>query len=63
MELLSGHGKIIIKSGISLNAGTLNQGFTVFFYLKFSPYICVCVCTHACNVRSVIYIYIYMWDQ
>jgi hypothetical protein len=29
MELLSGHEKIIIKSGISLNAGTLNQGFTV----------------------------------
>jgi hypothetical protein len=29
MELLSGHEKIITKSGISLNAGTLNQGFTV----------------------------------
>jgi hypothetical protein len=30
MELLSGHEKIITKSGISLNAGTLNRGFTVF---------------------------------
>jgi hypothetical protein len=30
MELLSGHEKIITKSGISLNVGTLNQGFTVF---------------------------------
>jgi hypothetical protein len=29
MELLSGHEKIITKSGISLNAGTLNWGFTV----------------------------------
>jgi hypothetical protein len=29
MELLSGHEKIITKSGISLNAGTLNRGFTV----------------------------------
>jgi hypothetical protein len=28
MELLSGHEKIITKSGISLNAGTLNGGFT-----------------------------------
>jgi hypothetical protein len=28
MELLSGHEKIITKSGISLNVGTLNQGFT-----------------------------------
>jgi hypothetical protein len=28
MELLSGHEKIT-KSGISLNAGTLNRGFTV----------------------------------
>jgi hypothetical protein len=27
-ELLSGHEKIITKSSISLNAGTLNQGFT-----------------------------------
>jgi hypothetical protein len=27
MELLSGHEKIITKSGISLNAGTLNRGF------------------------------------
>ena len=31
MELLSGHEKIITKSGISLNAGTLNRGFTVYF--------------------------------
>jgi hypothetical protein len=29
MELLSGHEKMITKSGISLNAGTLNRGFTV----------------------------------
>jgi hypothetical protein len=29
MELLSGHEKIITKSGISLNAGTLNRGFAV----------------------------------
>jgi hypothetical protein len=29
MELLSGYEKIITKSGISLNAGTLNRGFTV----------------------------------
>jgi translation initiation factor 6 (eIF-6) len=29
MELLSGHKKIITKSGISLNVGTLNQGVTV----------------------------------
>ena len=29
MELLSGHEKIITKSRISLNAGTLNQGFNV----------------------------------
>jgi hypothetical protein len=33
MELLSGHEKIITKSGISLNVGTLNRGFTVFYYL------------------------------
>jgi hypothetical protein len=32
MELLSGHEKIITKSGISLNAGTLNRGFTVYIY-------------------------------
>jgi hypothetical protein len=30
MELFSGHEKTITKSGISLNAGTLNRGFTVF---------------------------------
>jgi hypothetical protein len=29
MELLSGHEKIITKSRISLNAGTLNRSFTV----------------------------------
>jgi hypothetical protein len=29
MELLSGHEKIITKSGISLNLGTLDRGFTV----------------------------------
>jgi hypothetical protein len=33
MELLSGHEKIITKSGISLNAGTLNRGFTAFGFL------------------------------
>jgi hypothetical protein len=32
MELLSGHEKIITKSRISLNAGTLKQGFTVYAY-------------------------------
>jgi hypothetical protein len=30
MELLLGHEKIDTKSGISLNAGTLNRGFTVY---------------------------------
>jgi hypothetical protein len=30
MELLSGLEKIITKSGISLNVGTLNQGFAVY---------------------------------
>jgi hypothetical protein len=34
MELLSGHEKIITKSGISLNAGTLNWGFTVLAFLS-----------------------------
>jgi hypothetical protein len=35
MELLSGHKKIITKSGISLNVGILNRGFTVKpVYLK-----------------------------
>ena len=29
MELLMRHEKIITKSGFSLNAGTLNRGFTV----------------------------------
>jgi hypothetical protein len=37
MELLSGHEKIITKSGISLNAGTLNRGFTVFPSVKLRP--------------------------
>jgi hypothetical protein len=32
MELLSGHEKIITKSWISLNAGTLNRGFTVSYF-------------------------------
>ena len=32
MELLSGHEKIITKSRISLNAGTLNWGFTVVHF-------------------------------
>jgi hypothetical protein len=30
MELLLGHEKIITKSGISLNAGTLNRGLNVY---------------------------------
>jgi hypothetical protein len=34
MELLSGHEKIITKSGISLNAGTLNRGFTVTSFVQ-----------------------------
>jgi hypothetical protein len=29
MELLPGHEKITTKSGISLDVGTLNRGFTV----------------------------------
>jgi hypothetical protein len=33
MELLSGHEKSITKSGILLNAGTLNWGFTVFGFV------------------------------
>jgi hypothetical protein len=33
MELLLGHEQIITKSGISLNAGTLNRGFTVYMYI------------------------------
>jgi hypothetical protein len=37
MELLSGHEKIITKSGISLNAGTLNWGFTVVYYGRLQP--------------------------
>jgi hypothetical protein len=32
IELLSGHEKIITKSRISQNAGTLNLGFTVVVY-------------------------------
>jgi hypothetical protein len=36
MELLSGHEKIITKSGISLNAGTLNRDFTVHVLAMFS---------------------------
>jgi hypothetical protein len=35
IELLSGHEKIITKSKISLNAGTLNRGFTVYFYVMY----------------------------
>jgi hypothetical protein len=31
MELFLGHEKIITKSGISLNVGILNQGFTVHY--------------------------------
>jgi hypothetical protein len=36
MELLSEHENITTKSGISLNAGTLNRGFTVLVMLKYS---------------------------
>jgi hypothetical protein len=43
MELLSGHEKIFTKSRISLNAGTLNPGFTVF-----------CVEPYVCNHSSVL---------
>jgi hypothetical protein len=32
MELLSGHEKIITKSRISPNAGTLNRGFTEQYF-------------------------------
>jgi hypothetical protein len=42
MELLSGHEKIITKSGISLNAETLNRGFTV------------CVCIYIACEQAVI---------
>jgi hypothetical protein len=41
MGLLSGHEKIITKSGISLNVGTLIQGFTVFMNS-------ICVCKFVC---------------
>jgi hypothetical protein len=36
MELLLGHEKIITKSGISLNAGTLNRSFTVVAFHDFA---------------------------
>jgi hypothetical protein len=32
MELSSGHEKIITKSGILVNAGTLNRGFTALLF-------------------------------
>jgi hypothetical protein len=35
MELLSGHERIITKSGISLYAGTINRGSTVYFVVYF----------------------------
>jgi hypothetical protein len=35
MELLLGHEKIMTKSGISLNVGTLNRGFTVCVKSRF----------------------------
>jgi hypothetical protein len=41
MELLSGHEKIITKSGISLNAGTLNRGFTVYSSVSIVTGLCV----------------------
>jgi hypothetical protein len=41
MDLLSGHEKIITNSGISLNAGTLNRGFTVLLYC-YCKYFCCC---------------------
>src|SRR5579875_2274481 len=34
MELLLGHEKIITKSGISPNAGTLDWGFTVIYHVS-----------------------------
>jgi hypothetical protein len=46
MELLSGHKKIITKSGISLNAGTLNRGFTVYEFIYFQ-----CVIMHDINAQ------------
>ena len=46
MELLSGHAKIITKSGISLNAGTLNRGFTVYLmYRRSLVHVCFFVLT------------------
>jgi hypothetical protein len=46
MELLSGHEKIITKSGISLNAGTLNWGFTVLLIQMHSLVIPAAVTTY-----------------
>jgi hypothetical protein len=60
MELVSGHEKIITKSRISPNAGTLNRGFTVDVLLSelsgvisnskreqfCSTHTCVGVCIH-----------------
>jgi hypothetical protein len=44
MELLSGHKKIITKSEISLNSGTLNRGFTVYLLQLFKQVSFVLVC-------------------
>jgi hypothetical protein len=41
MKLLSGHEKIITKSGISLNAGTLNRCFTVYSESCQFPRLCI----------------------
>jgi hypothetical protein len=41
MELLSGHEKIITKSGISLNAGTLNWGFTVLHLFSYNSVVLI----------------------
>jgi hypothetical protein len=46
MELLSGHEEIITKSGISLNARTLNRGFTVFNIYVLKLEVCYFTCSN-----------------
>jgi hypothetical protein len=48
MELLSGPEKIITKSGISLNAGTLNRGFSCTYFTLF-----VRSLTHICAENNI----------
>jgi hypothetical protein len=62
LELLSGHEKIITKSGISLNAGTLNRGFTVLskYMNGFSHLLPSCLCSvklssQECSSSSISY--------